>query len=464
MEAPPIIRPVRKDLLFNRGTLVLAGLSRTEVPPSSKFWKWREETNQWHTDAYHYRALRGSSPEITDLVPTWSPLLLSTRLPVLRDYQKRAMDEWFTEKSGLIVLPTGTGKTAVGLAIMAELAVSSLVVCPTRDLMYQWANRIEECLGQRPGVIGDNHFEIHDVCVTTYHSACIRMAEIGSRYGLIVFDECHHLPGRVRADAARMSAAPYRLGLTATPPVQTQLGTIHDLIGPVVYSMGIQEAKGKTLAPYTTIRTKIALTNEEEEAYAAAGKTIANFMAAQMKDNPDFRWEDIFGELAADAGARRALAAHRKRKSIEDRAEQKLDILEDVFRNHPGMPTIIFTGSNIMARAVSRRFLIPYILSENGRDERRAILAGLEDGTYRALVANEVLDEGVDLPCAKVAVVLGGKSSSRQAVQRLGRILRRDGDIPATLYEVVCEDTKEVTQSKKRTETHAYEGTLNFRF
>jgi superfamily II DNA or RNA helicase len=270
--------------------------------------------------------------------------------------------------------------------------------------------------------------------------------------------------GRLRADAVRMSAALYRLGLTATLPVQEQLGTIEDLIGPVVYSMGVHEAKGKTLARYTTIRTKIALTKAEEEAYAAAGQTISIFMAAQRKDNPSFRWEDLFGELAADAGARKALAAHRKRKSIEDRAEQKLDILEDIFRNHPGMPTIIFTGSNVMARAVSRRFLIPYILSENGRDERREILKGLEDGTYRAIVANEVLDEGVDLPCAKVAVVLGGRTSTRQAVQRLGRILRKDGDIPASLYEVVCEDTKEVTQSKKRTETHAYEGTLNLRF
>jgi superfamily II DNA or RNA helicase len=455
---------VRRELAFDRGTLVLSGASPTETPASSKFWKWREETSQWHTDAYRYQTLRWDNPEILDRVPGWNSLLLSTHLPELRDYQRKAKADWSVKKSGLIVLPTGTGKTAVGLSIMADLAISSLVVCPTRDLMYQWANRIEECLGQRPGIIGDSHYELCDLCVTTYHSACIRMAEFGSRFGLIVFDECHHLPGRVRADAARMSSAPYRLGLTATPPVEAQLTTIHDLIGPVVYSMGVKQARGTTLATYTTVRTKIRLNKDEEEAYAAAGDVIRSFMAAQKRDNPNFHWEDIYGELAADTSARKALAAQRKRASIEDRAEQKLDILEDIFRNHPGMPTIIFTGSNVMARAVSRRFLIPYILSENGRDERCAILAGIEAGTYRALVANEVLDEGVDLPCAKVAVVLGGKTSSRQAVQRLGRILRKDGDIPATLYEVVCEDTKEVAQSKKRNTNDAYEGTLNLRF
>jgi uncharacterized protein len=223
------------ELIFDRGTLVLSGALRAETPPSSKIWKWREETSQWHTDAFRYQALRGQ-PGIIDRVPTWSPLLLAPHLQTLREYQNKAKDEWSVRKTGLIVLPTGTGKTAVGLTIMAELAVSSLVVCPTRDLMYQWANRIEECLGQRPGIIGDNRYEVRDICVTTYHSACIRMAELGSRFGLIVFDECHHLPGRVRADAARMSAAPYRLGLTATPPVQAQLATIHELIGPVVYA------------------------------------------------------------------------------------------------------------------------------------------------------------------------------------------------------------------------------------
>jgi superfamily II DNA or RNA helicase len=418
----------------------------------------------WHADAYRYQQIvTASSYEVEDQVPAWSRLLLKPKLQELRNYQSEAKAQWFQDKAGLIVLPTGTGKTAVGLAIMAELSVSSLVVCPTRDLMYQWATRIEEGLGVRPGIIGDSHYDIRDLCVTTYHSACIHMPKLGNRFGVIVFDECHHLPGQVRSDAARMSAAPYRLGLTATPPVKEQLETVNELIGPVVYSMGLNDAKGKVLAPYTTIRIKVTLSPEEEEAYAAAGEVIRKFFADRKRENPAFRWEDTYGELAGNATARKAQAAMRKRKSIEDRADQKFKILEDLFRTHPGMPTIIFTGTNVMARAVSKRFLIPYMLSETGRDERDAILKGIADGTYHALVANEVLDEGVDIPEMKVAIVLGGKTSSRQAVQRLGRILRRDGNIPATLYEIVCEDTKEETQSRRRTDTHAYEGTRHLR-
>ena len=72
------------------------------------------------------------------------------------------------------------------------------------------------------------------------------------------------------------------------------------------------------------------------------------------------------------------------------------------------------------------------------------------------LVANQVLDEGVDIPAAKVAVVIGGKGSIRQAKQRLGRILRRQGDERAVLYEVVCAETREETRSRLRRKSDAY--------
>ena len=80
------------ELQFDRGTLVLAGLPHAAVPPLPKIWRWREETSQWHTDAYRYQSLKGTV-EIVDHVPNWNPQLLSTRL--LRDYQNGAKDEWF---------------------------------------------------------------------------------------------------------------------------------------------------------------------------------------------------------------------------------------------------------------------------------------------------------------------------------------------------------------------------------
>jgi superfamily II DNA or RNA helicase len=105
-----------------------------------------------------------------------------------------------------------------------------------------------------------------------------------------------------------------------------------------------------------------------------------------------------------------------------------------------------------IARDVSRRFLIPCLLNHCGRNERREILEGLQQGVYPALVANQVLDEGVDVPEVKVAVVIGGTASTRKAKQRLGRLLRKAGNARAILYEVVCAATKEEDRSRRRRE------------
>ena len=91
---------------------------------------------------------------------------------------------------------------------MHELGVSTLVVAPVRDLMYQWQRRILNGLGYDAGIIGDNRHRVLPVSVTTYDSACIHMDRLGNQFALVIFDECHHLPGQVRRDAALMSAAP----------------------------------------------------------------------------------------------------------------------------------------------------------------------------------------------------------------------------------------------------------------
>ena len=84
-------------------------------------------------------------------------------------------------------------------------------------------------------------------------------------------------------------------------------------------------------------------------------------------------------------------------------------------------------------------------------------LEGFAEGRYPVLVANRVLDEGVDLPAVKTAIVLGGLSSQRQAIQRLGRVLRKgSGRRRATLYEIVVDDTREVTRSRDRRRNEAF--------
>ncbi len=425
-------------------------------------WQWDTRIGAWRTDARFYSQvaplLNRFVPPIADDVPQWQPVRWpKITLPQPRPEQTAAIDAWLAVGRGCVVMPTGTGKTEVALSIMARRPVSTLVVAPVRDLMYQWHRRILAGLGYDAGVIGDNNFRVRSVSVTTYDSAYIHAARLGNRFELIVFDECHHLPGEMRRDAARMSAAPLRLGLTATlDRADGRHSDLGWLIGPTVYELPLQEVRGRTLADYNVVRIPVHLTDDERQRYGALAEQVRTYMSERRKDDPAFTWEKLCQATNADPAARRALAAFRTKQAIEDRAEEKLRTLEDLFRLHVGEPVIVFAGSNAMAREVSRRFLIPCLLNHCGKRERLDVLEGLEAGDYPALVANQVLDEGVDLPEVKVAIVIGGSASPRQAKQRLGRVLRRSRFGDATLYEIVTADTGETKRSRNRRKSDAY--------
>jgi superfamily II DNA or RNA helicase len=361
-------------------------------------------------------------------------------------------------------MPTGTGKTEVALAVMAETRTATLVVAPVRDLMYQWHRRILRGLGYNAGIVGDAHFNVRPISVTTYDSAYLHMGEMGAQFGLVVFDEAHHLPGRSYRDAALFCAATCRMALTATPERSDGLHADLDrLVGPVVYRQTLPEAAGTVLADYDVVRIPVALNEEEQAAYDEATREVRAFLAARRKGDKGYDWEDLCADAGRDPAARRAQRAFRLKQSIEDRAAEKLRVLEDLFRLHVGERVLVFAGSTAMALDVSRRFLLPTILSHTRKKERLVVLEGFSSGRFPALVANQVLDEGVDVPAAKVAVVIGGQASTRQAKQRLGRILRKTGGVRATLYEVVTEDTRDELRSRRRRQSDAYERTRHRR-
>lgn len=397
-----------------------------------------------------------------------SPLNFYHQSPIRpRSDQIDAIDAFEqADRQGLIVMPTGTGKTVVALQLVARYRQSTLIVVPVRDLMYQWHAKILETFGIDAGLIGDGVHRVSPISVTTYDSAAIHMPRIGNRFGMIVLDEVHHLAGPWRSDAARMSAATIRLGLTATLPLQTdRVDILKELVGPVVHHQRIDQAAGKTLARYTVRRIAVNMDAAEDKAYRDYGKAIQEFMRDARQIDPKFSWEDIYNWVAdarehpdRAASASLALKAYRAKRKIEDQTRGKFRVLEDLFRLHTGQSVLVFTGSNVMAREVSLRFLVPCLLSHCGKRERQDLLSGFADGRYPVLVANRVLDEGVDLPTVKVAIVIGGLASTRQATQRLGRVLRRSDDAEAILYEVVTQNSNEVQRSRDRRRTSAYRG------
>jgi superfamily II DNA or RNA helicase len=400
---------------------------------------------------------------------------LDPALPPLRRDQQAAVEAWEQAgQRGVIVKPTGTGKTEIALAIIARHRVSALIVVPLRDLMYQWQRRIRQGLGFDAGTLGDGRREIWPITVTTYDSAYIHMKEIGNRYRFIVYDEAHHLPAPTLRESALDCLAPMRLGLTATPwRADGQDRLLEELIGPVVFQEQIADARGKTLAPYSIVRVPIYLTEEEQAEFDALSRRIRAYIArhrreaprgkapggsGQVGKAPAFDWtRDLARRSRTDPEAKGILRAYRRKLTITHRSAEKLRVVEDILRLHPADQCVIFTASNRMALDVSTRFLIPALTSHSDKKERNAVLDAFARGSIRALVACEVLNEGWDAPAVKVGVVLGGEKGPKEAVQRLGRLLRKSGDRSARLYEVVVQESPDVARARRRSRTDAYQ-------
>lgn len=462
------------SISFDQGTLLLRGI--TECPLGRVFdasiWTWDRRVGAWRCEAIHYpvvrRALlrRFASSLADDISPPPRVVWAKIELPKPRPEQAEALARWTGAGCrGQIIMPTGVGKTEVALAAMAETKTTTLVVAPIRDLMYQWHRRILNAFGYDAGIVGDGCSNIKPITVTTYDSAYIHMAKMGAGFALLIFDEEHHLPGKCRREAALLSTAPMRLGLTATPERSDGLHKdLETLIGPVAYHMPFKHAEDGALANFDVVRIPVSLNKTEQATYDQCSRVVRHFIVSRQKDLPGYTWRDLCAESGKDPQARNAQKAYHLKQSIENRAAEKLRVLEDIFRLHKGRQILVFTGSNAMAIEVSKRFLIPTILSHTRKRERLAVLGNFSKGLFNVLVANRVLDEGIDVPEAKVAVIIGGQGSTRQAKQRLGRILRKSGSARATLYEVVCENTKEVQRSRKRRKSDAYERPVYRRF
>ena len=439
------------DLRFERGTIRVDG--DVSVPFVTR--DGRSKTGR--VPAHRYVDLIDSLEErgITyedHLCPLPSLSLVTTYR--LRSYQEEAIDAWTAANHrGVIELPTGSGKTVIGIAAIADRATPSLVIVPTIDLLEQWRRELETEFDVPIGQLGGGEQRLEDLTVATYDSAYLRAEDIGDRFGLVIFDEVHHLGGEGYRDIGRLLAAPDRLGLTAT--FERQDGAheeVAELVGPVVYALDPDDLAGDHLAPYDIKRLEVSLTPRERDAYERHQEVFRAYLARtnlQLREPSDYR--KLVMRSGNDPRAREALLARKRAREIMLSATEKLEALADILDRHRGDRVIVFTAHNDLVYDISERFLIPAITHQTGAEERRAVLDRFRRGEYSRVVTANVLDEGIDVPDANVAVVLSGSGSEREFTQRLGRILRPKGDGGrALLYEVVSTDTGEERIADRR--------------
>jgi superfamily II DNA or RNA helicase len=413
------------------------------------------ELRQWARE----RAAVETTPDPDALDPAFA----DERTP--REYQLEAIRRWEVAGGrGTVVLPTGAGKSLVALLAIRRLGLGACVVAPTRALVHQWFSQLADAFGaDRVGAFYGEEKEVRSLTVTTYHSAFTLLERWGARFGLLVLDEVHHLADGAgdRApkgwhDALRIAPSAHVLGLTATYPDGRDTHLVH-LAGEVVYRRRLGEMVDAELAELAVERRFVALTTEERTRYDGMEAHYREFVEARgyrerFGESAGKWWPIFMSETRRSPAARRAFAAFRERERIVALAEGKLALTQRLLGLYPAEQAILFCGSTETAEAVSRRFAVPVIRAETPASERHRVLELLDSGAVRAVASVEVLDEGWDVPGAKLGIVLGGsrRGGPRQHQQRLGRILRRQGDRVASLFELVAADTHEFYASQRR--------------
>ncbi|HUY99585.1 MAG TPA: DNA repair helicase XPB [Thermomicrobiaceae bacterium] len=323
--------------------------------------------------------------------------------------------------SGVIVLPSGAGKTVVGLGAIAELNCQTLILTPSTVAARQWIQEITDKTHLPPEAIGEYSGEvkqIRPITVTTYQALTYRPSRDAEfphftlfnerDWGLIIYDEVHLLPAPVFRVTAGIQAR-RRLGLTATLVREDGRETdVFSLIGPKRY-----DVPWKDLERQGWIAT------------AACHEIRVRF--------PD------------DRRMTYALADERERFRIAAENPAKLAVLDALVAKHPDDSVLIIGQYLDQLATIAARYGAPLITGKTPTLERQDLYQAFRVGTVRLLVVSKVANFAIDLPDAGVALQVSGTFGSRQEeAQRLGRILRpkRDGRL-AHFYSLVTRDTRD---------------------
>jgi len=347
----------------------------------------------------------------------------------LRPYQETWVETFLERRSGVYVGPPGSGKTVAAIATVAAVGGETLILVPSRELAGQWREELLAHSTVDPADIGEYHGgqkEIRPITIATYQTAGMdrhRGLFDSRKWGLICFDEAHHITAPVFSRSAELQAK-HRLGLSATPVRETgSEEEIYTLIGqPIGADWDELFEAGFVQEPEVEIRYVPWRDEMAQNEYASADGRDRRRLAAE---NPA-KIEEI----------RYLLAAHRDKKALVfieflDQGEAIADAL--------GVPFISGETPHHERAELFRRF------REEGGDGRGGG-TGEADGPggdgLDTLVVSRVGDEGIDLPNAEVAIVASGLGGSRrQGSQRAGRTMRPAGS--ALVYVLATRGSSE---------------------
>lgn len=377
----------------------------------------------------------------------------------LRPWQAEAFAAWSGTCRGVIEAVTGTGKTRLAIAAartVLDRGGRVLVLVPTLELLDQWRASVRELLpdasvGRLGGGSNDDLFG-HQVLLATPHSASDVPIDLPpGAAGLVVADEAHRY-GAPTWGTALPATFGLRLALTATYERGDEgvEEVLEPYFGPVVFRYRYDRAVAEgTVAPFSIALAGVELSPEERRVHDTADARVRSLHrelvgVLGMPKEPGALLRAVAAVVAesGDAGrgdGRQAAACQeylvriRQRRDVAATALAKLDVARSAAPGLAGGRSLVFTDTIDQAEAAARVLVTAGLRAEtiHGQlpgERRRIRLAEFRRGRIEALVAPRVLDEGIDVPAADVAVVLAAFRTRRQLVQRLGRVLRLKED------------------------------------
>jgi DNA excision repair protein ERCC-3 len=346
----------------------------------------------------------------------------------LRDYQREWVDAFVQKKAGVLVGPPGSGKTVAGMGVLEAVGGETLILVPGRELAVQWREELLAHTSLSEAEIGEYHGgtkQIRPVTIATYQTAGMdrhRSLFDSRRWGLIVYDEVHHIPSRVYRRSADLQAK-HRLGLSATPVRESDdEEEIFTLIGP----------------PIGTDWTKLF-----DAGYVQEPEVEIRYVP--------WRDDEARNEYASADG--------RERHTIAATNPAKIEEIRYLLARHDDAKALVFVDWLDQGREISEALDAPFVSGETPHWERERLFERFREGERRTLVVSRVADEGIDLPNAELAVVASGLGGSRrQGAQRAGRTMRPAGS--ALVYVLATRGTTEEDFAQRQTRHLAEKGVL----
>jgi superfamily II DNA or RNA helicase len=368
-----------------------------------------------------------------------------------RRWQSRALDAWVAAgRRGIVQVVTGGGKTVFAQLCMANAAeaypdLTFIVVVPTQALLDQWYVSFREDLGLSSSDIAlysgrglpTKPALVNVMVVNTARHAAQAIA--ASKRTMLVVDEVHRVGSEVNARAMAGSHIA-ALGMSATPEREYDTGFethIAPALGDIIFRYGLNEARADgVISQYDLINVSVDLLSDEKAGYDKLSRRIARMMGRAKKD------PSAQGPLDALLRQRARLAAL---------ASMRLPVAVKVLDGHRGVRAIVFhediaQANRLLERLLEGRHRATIYHSRISASVRRDNLRLFRRGTFDILVTCRALDEGVNIPETQVAIIASATASSRQRIQRLGRVLRpapgKCGAIIYTIYATPPEEAR----------------------